>query len=730
MPAYRLFLDESGDFTEGKKAKKAASPQSYPPSLFAGYIVPPEPSISGMPIEQAATAILTAAYKKAGRNLPNKIHATNHWTKKSMNFDKMLIELVSQLRKAGWQPVRLVNADQIDCNNRERTYTRILAELALGICQEKIAQGEMPGTLHFFCDNLSLWKNQIIKPQEYKKSLAEAFEFASMRQGISGWEFDSNIQLKRAQEWRPLQICDLLSHATYNNYAKCGDEARKALEEGFGPYNFTLHLRELRERINLLREEGSIGQAVTVVAKDLLKRDAEDQQANHWLEGLLKDLAGRSAISRNGQLAIVINWLEQMIDVQRKLPFGHKLSRWLVENVASPLRKSFGSNSGELHTLDWFSWALHLWALTASNHLGELQNAQAEVNALQELKPRLVGQWEYAPLLMHGLLAQAVHRTDCFKHQEASVLAKTVADYYKDLADLFQNPMPGHLPESKSVHSSWRGRALGTLVQSETFAFLIDGKPTHLDKAREASKLAIEEFAAESDKQRQYQYRCQLETAAEKLDEARKALAQGVGLPENATHHQIAKTINDLGATAPVAQRFALLHWLRLGNVACRHGGEQRKRFLTALQEKTAFLNKPWGTSDDGHYPEHGILRYIAAIHAQRSTWQQALPPLNKLCMELNPIAKGQVVLGTVQLAALAEVAGWLWDKDHASAVELLNNWMESWNHFETIAKPFPRIMEVFQDWPGFIKSCLNKASSPAETIRGHLLKLAWRVGY
>ena len=200
--------------------------------------------------------------------------------------------------------------------------------------------------------------------------------------------------------------------------------------------------------------------------------------ARERLGEVLARLAGLGAPARDAQLAIPASWLEQVIEQQRSLEVGRRLARWLLTEAEPPLRRAV--TASEQPSLDWFAYALHTWALTACNHLGDLRDARRETEFMERLLPSLAGRWEHATLLMRGLVAQAVHQTDCFDHAAASARMTVVAGYYGQLGELFHAALPAVFPER--VRSDLHGRALGTWLQSEILAGLRE--PARLEAAR------------------------------------------------------------------------------------------------------------------------------------------------------------------------------------------------------------------------------------------------------
>jgi tetratricopeptide (TPR) repeat protein len=447
------------------------------------------------------------------------------------------------------------------------------------------------------------------------------------------------------------------------------------------------------------------------------------QKARESLSQILDHLSTFAASTRNGQLTLLTSWLEQLINQQRSLDLGYKLALWLEKEVNAPLLTRLGDSDS--HALKWFSYALHSWALTACNHKGDLVKARKEDTALEELMPFLAGQWEHVSLLMEGLVAQAVHQTDCLEYDVASKRMELVAKYYKDLSSLFIDAFPEVFPER--VCSELRGKALGTWLQSEIYAASYD--PKRLVKAKEINEQAIEEFPTSSDKERQYQYRCQLETMAGEFQVAREYLAESLGL-DAATHFAIADKIKTLDL---FPQGFALLHWLRLGT-ACYLSGDNNSEWqdFASAFKKSGLLNSRWCT-EQTDYPAHGILRRVALINAIKGDRTNAA--FGRL-RNINPLENGSMVLGIIQLAAYAEVAALLWENEPTQALSFLDckdgNRLGLKQLLEKLSQQsrnlFPAVWDITQKWSAVVTRVLEPNSS--ENIQKLLLGLGKTISY
>jgi hypothetical protein len=414
---------------------------------------------------------------------------------------------------------------------------------------------------------------------------------------------------------------------------------------------------------------------------------------------------------RDPQLGLLVGWLDQLIGQQRLLDKGYEIAHWLLNHVEAPLRAQLILHKDEA-TLDWFAYSLRRWALTACNHKGVLLEGRSEMECLQSLQLSVATQWERVPLVMEGLIAQAVHHTDCFEFDEACDLMRFVTESLKLQQNLFHDGMPSYFP--RQLKFDLRSRALGTLVQSEMFAGATDR--ARLQSARSASDEAIKEFTSFSERARQYQYRCHLETVGGDFATARKYLIRSLegtdAEPIDDSHDRIAELVTEKSFDAGWKSEFAILHWLRIGAYACldahylgsavKTGAGSEREQSTDRLFPPAEINQPAGASDPpaslieresfllaldasdqlnssacqgrpADYPAHSILRFVAVINAACGNWDNSLLALKRL-HALDPIGKGQMVLAMVLIAAQVEVAGLLWERNETLARDLMGS--------------------------------------------------------
>ncbi len=722
---YDLYLDESGRFAEGSSnpSERTLSRGQSGASQLVGLLVPRNTGY------EAAAEIVERANRRARFRPGTVIHAHDIIEKSYPDYLKVADVIIRGLqRQPNWQLLRLVNVEKISYYDRATTYPNLVAELMLRTFQQK--SKENPDTrigIRLVDPKYKLEKRKPpLSADEYRKRVTEYLGFAEVRYGLArerrNWRFDNVIEEEYADA-RAVQICDVISHASADKFQRIKNhrDLIQIVMRRLGDYDFTLTIRELFERVDELDKEHSFGVALMILAETLVHAPhstTEDKEFAAKLEARLNHIIGRLSRmdfrGRDPQLALLVGWLDQLVGQQRLLEKGYEIAHWLLQHVEAPLRAQLIPHKDDA-TLDWFAYSLRRWALTACNHKGVLLKGQAEMEAMRSLQPSVATQWERIPLVMDGLIAQAVHYTDCFEFDKASQRMRFVADSLKMQSNRFHELMPHDFPEK--LRFDLRARALGTLVQSEVFAGATD--PARLQSARRGSEEAIAEFNSFSDRTRQYQYRCHLETVARDFATARKYLVRSLEgtdkEPALYSHNKIADLIQEKSADPEWKSEFALLHWLRIGAYACLDAHEASNRALAvgsiAEEYPTSFSLSHRGTEDREHpavqstnppidsepddfltaldrseqlnsgacqgrlsdYPAHSILRFVAIINAARGNFDDSLLALQRL-HALDPIGKEQFVLAMILLAAQAEVAALMWGRDETKARMLLSN--------------------------------------------------------
>jgi len=668
---YDLWIDESGTFqeTSAKRSERRAAQRQHFPSQLAGLLVP-----QGLLDRKRATAILHSAHSTAG--LPyargQQVHA--HKIHDQTAYNALAGTVADSVaRKPGWYAARMVNAEQVAFGDRVTTYTMMLSELMLRIYEELGRNHNGPIHLHATCAIVVLGHHQDDSPvfmdeEAYRSCLRRELTRAAIARGLaaesSRWHF--SLRLGSGLRRPELQLCDIISNSSKGDFDRCTDDTRTKLLNAFGPFDLSLTIRTLDRRVDELMDAGSLGPALQLLGSALVEDElgpAARTGAEQRLQHLLERLARQPAPTRDMHLAILGPWLDQLIEVQRDADQGIAMARWAIKQILEPLEGLVDERAQP--TLRAHTYDVHRRLLSAANHSGCLHIAREQSSQLNELAPALAGHWEHAPILVEGMLAQAVHLGDCLDHDGASALMRTLDDYYEALADLMHDALPTVFPEQ--VRSEQRAKALGTWLQAEMMAAV--RQPERFDTARGLNDRAIAEFLAPGDIARQQQYRGHLETLAGNWSHARQALALGLGAPE-ARHHDLARAVANLDG---VPHAFALLHWLRLGAAIHTRGPVGERESFDKAFRSVAPWRSSWVTDPRRGYPAHGIRRSCAVILAGQGKLDRAESVLGHL-RALTPLERGQPLLALIVLAAHVEVAALAWNRNERQGRRLLEH--------------------------------------------------------
>jgi hypothetical protein len=725
---YDLFFDESGTFMEASsdpEERMQAKDQNYP-SQIVGFLAP-----KGTLDRRSAERLLQAARTKVGTN---ETHATEIGD--SSQHNDLTREILDGASQHGWQPVRLVNEERVQYGDRATIYVNMVAELLIRIFQQKLIEGEKRVTIHVTAAIVLLEKTEqgeliFLEQDQYIQRVRESLAITSVRKGLASrsacWKV-GGVRLRSGKNWSELQLCDHISNASYRNFRRCDDGAKSLLKSAFGPYDQTLHIRDELERAVLLAQDGSLGSAVRTLGESLMRTSGgtQPQDASHQLlRKLIIGLVGVEQRARDAQLAVLVTWLEQLIELQRSLDIGLRAAEWMEHELASPLCVEVEkANAGDI---DSFCFAVATWKLMAYNHKGDLVGAARESAKIGKYGKQVALNGEAIQLLVFARILLAVHETDCFDHIEAVESMEQVVQKYGAVVDLLVEEFSDGAGKGQS---DLRAMALGTQAQALMFASL--GNPILCDKAREVSDSALSGFRNDSDRCRQLQYRAQIETFAGNYVDARQRLAEGIGA-DGSSHDAIRDRIVALDKDG--AADFPLLHWLRLGATLAKSKGAnvENSVFLQAF-EKYRIPEAYW-MHGNAIYPTHGILRYAANIFAVAEHREQTRRAWKRLCHLFHGASDDPIMLRLIQVAAGAELIVLCEDSDPTFTKSLLRTGVKDSTGVPNLCvalmgrteKEFPRIFSIVAQ----MHKCLDELSAGANSeTRKKLLSLARRIGY
>lgn len=704
MHSFQLFLDESGDFreTSADPKERHATRNGQTPSQLAGLLAPTRTLTAAR-----AAEVLEEIHAATGLKYGGEFHAKD--------LDRCtvstMVELgLDRMAEHQWQPVRLTNREAAVFGDRATTYTNLVAELLLRCFQLLRRTGLEDIGIELHC--AGVWdehRNATFDREDYLPRIREVLTRAAIRAGhgdqqrhwqLTGFVFRSG---KRDPE---LQLCDLLSNASWSDFRKLNVPTREKMREALGDYDLTLQLREDLERLDDLMAIGALGQALVHAAECELAPDRVDRvrsEARRRRDRMVRDLADLGAPARDAQLQMILTQLEQTIQWQRDLAPGTQLAEWCRTAIVAPLRQALPES--QHREADWFEFAVLVHLLIASNHAGDLDGASNHVQRMRALQPCIVARWEHLDLFLKAQVHVAVHLTDTRSCSDAIVIASRVADFHGDLAGLFQAAMP-ELPEH--VRSTRRGEALGTAMQAAMLKGIEDAQAFAV--ARSFGDNALEEFDSAADRARHAQYRCQLETFAGNFDHARVWLGKALACATD--HASICEAIAKTEAGSS-ARGFWLLHWLRFGARASAIPSARRiAESFAAAWHATKLANDPWCLGERDQHPAPSILRYRGEIALAIGDNPTADFALNCLRKQGIPLLRARPLLALPMLA--------LWSRRAAHAAEhdsaRLQNLMQDRDGSPGLISAVAAVAQALRSWPGW-EPCMHGWQQAAERL-------------
>jgi hypothetical protein len=636
---YELFLDESGTHQEGDPT---AAGQRFA-SQIAGILSP-----AGELDEASARALLDAI------GAPISSHGTA--LRPGPDFDRTIAALAEQIGRRRWQPVRITNRERAVFGDRVSNYTNVLAELVVRILDRLSTKAQPEVHLAITSARVLIREDErgvlhCLEKAEYRRRIDELVTRAALRRGHAAasrhWQIA--LRIDSARQRPELMLADLISNASHADFGKLGPAAQAALRAALAPFDFSLAYREDVEAVGRMLDEEAHGLAI-VRAADRLADPALDPKVGDRLRGLLHraadELARLGAPARDPQLQIVASWLGQEVAHGR----DHRSSLATCRRLAKDLAARLGAAARDPAEVGWFEYLVHRSALTACNHLGDIHGAREALHAMRRFEPGIAGRWEHLALFVDAQHHEAVHRTDIQEFRPAAEIAARTADFFAEIGGLFQAAMPQHFPER--VRARQRGEALGTAMQAAMYEGLDD--PARFAQARAWNDAAIDEFGPGPDRDRQLQYRCQLETLAGELDAAWRALAQAVHRDETAAPDAIATAIGDLPPDS-IGRQFLLLHAYRLGAAAARTEHPSAAPFVAAFEAR--FGEDPICRGALARHPAHAVLRYRTEVLLAAGAPERAGSCLSALQRISLPVGSGSPLLASHLAVAQARLA-------------------------------------------------------------------------
>lgn len=729
---YDVFLDESGLFLESSSDPKELEQYNTLtsrkfPSQLAGYVCREGGMTSG-----TAKSILRDSCKAAGIEYSPRFHANEH--RGNSQFGAMVQQMCVALRAKNIRLIRLVNAERVSFGDRISTYCNAIAELLVRVCKMLESDGDSQVSLNVYVAKVVTIDDQksgleFIEEPEYLARIHELFGRVALANGFNATRFTwrvSSFQIRSAREDERLQLADLISYSTHDNYRPLRnyEQALSNVQSDLRSSDWTFSCDAAIARARELCNRESYAAALIALAERACMNGIATRSINQYRSmshEIVLVLALLPPSMQKPQFQIISGWLNQVAEHRKDLDSSLQCINWMQKVLCE-------NRPNTNWPTDWLTLMTDTQALIACNHDANTLDAQVFSNRIDSTIPRLAARWEYTDDIMFSLIVKAVHQNDCFNHQNAANQMASVVGYYESLDGFFADAFEGVFPEK--VLSDQRARALGTQLQSE-LALVLAGTGD-IGRCRALSDKALSEFAHEGDRLRQCQYRSELEAIAGDWSSAKKWLAQSLGLTDP-SHDTIASCIAGM-ADDSFGKAFSLLHWSRIGAMSALGRDSAEAKDFTSSLGKTKLQHSPWCTGKPcvgsiAVYPVHGILRHLAISAAANRDWDSTAALLSNLKRVVE--FKKRPVFQLVEIAANLQCAALLFpshtkakafvfgDKNRTGAIQLIRKLKTELNVVHL------SISKLLEDWLGELDP-MEQASLDASK----LLVMGRKVGY
>ena len=705
MKQFILYLDESGGFYDAKRA--GGKPR--PVSLVGGYYCP-DPGLD----QTKAKKLLDGLYSRHRLGVTPSYHAME-----TLAFKKAAAPpLLRDLMRGVWAPT--IGGHLAVARNRGRgsartghlTYLCLAAECIVSVLRALIRQHGVDVKLKVVVSQRNA------RAQRYAERIEEHVAVTAYRLALSDLErVPYQVHVADPVDNHCLMVADHICFGIRENVVAQGDS------------RFTT---ELEERL-LDEVVVESGQSVT-----LRRNIHEEQYGDAALEAIATMslpeslLAGdaRRAFKRDivpalrtlppGRREHEFRRLFDSIDVRANLRWetarGSELLALLGRHVIEPMRDLL--RGGEA----WIDFRFHQLSSRVANHRGDAEAAREHLEAALALESDVLARWETLPLWVGLKLDQAVLLTDACDYDGAIAVLdgvdETLGSGIRKLAKRIQ--------ASTAVHADVLGTIYGTRLQAHLFAARRD--PSRYERARSDSVAAIKAFLGVQDLERQYLYRCHLETDAGELDVALAWLGRALHVSDAEDHPTDVAGVVMAVAEALTSGRvkpFHLRHFCRLWAAATTMApaGALAVAMTAAWNSRLAGVAQP--PEGYGYVHPWEVIDWKAGVALVRAGDEAGggkhLRRSTERCLPNDPGRPLRPPIHAIGLGCLAEWAAL--QHDRPKYAECRNRLRDKTRHLlDDTTKHFPPSMRTyFEPWREVVEGNPTSAA---------LLRLARDVAY
>lgn len=511
MRSYELYLDESGQFKNESQAKS--------PSLIGGILVKKD----GLDIKQAEKMMNEATEKVSGKY----VHINDLVKQDKRMAGKVAVNIMEQIRNIPAHIVIFENKELLDFKDDKLLYLNIIAEGIINLLEKLSLEKADPVELNVIAAvrrDLKIDDDRtVIEMDEYSQKIKEKIymKFAEKDIFLSK-NCKVNFKLLSARKNAKLMLADVVCNTRLTRESGKFDNSQKeTIERIFdnSKYIFNVFRTDIQKKLSEYLIKNSIVDAIFLI------NEVDDKKEQKELINLIINNINTMPTSNlRIQLELLSLKIKSLIDVQRNLLLCEKFLLNLQENVVEKIKiKDFIINKLKLD--------ISLYLLTIYTHLGNNIKSKEQIEiSTKELKT-ISGSWEFFEYYYILKIREAIYYNTCFKNEKTVEVLTEVIDKYQQVLQTMET-----IKEFGTIKSDTLAKAVGTRLQAYTDLITPNlnenTKQEYYEKAVQDSEYAISQFVSETDKRRQYQYRCMLEISVGNINNAIKYLMKVLGINE------------------------------------------------------------------------------------------------------------------------------------------------------------------------------------------------------
>ncbi len=561
MRSYELYLDESGKFIHEEKA--------ISPSLIGGILV----KKGDLLVEQAQKIMKEAVEKVAGKY----VHINDISKEDPILAGMVAFKIMQAIKDIPAYFVIFENNELLDFKDDKILYLNIVTEGIVNLLEklslERADEIELNVVAAVRRDLEVEDDKAIIELEEYSQRIKERIYMKIAEKNIFlSRNCKIHFSLSSARKNPKLMLADVVCNTRLTrNSQKFSEDQKLVLEKNFqnSRYIFNVFRTNIQKKLSEYLLQNNIVDAIFLMNEVDNLKDKEE-----LIRLIVNNINTISTTNLRIQLELLSLKIRSMIDVQRNLLLCEKFLLSLQKDII-----------GKIKVKDFIIYKLKLdvslYLLTIYTHLGNNIKSKEQIDISTQELGQISGSWEFFEYYYILKIREAIYYNTCFRHDKTvEVLTEAIEKYEQVL-----HAMEG-IKEFESMKSDTLAKAVGTRLQAYTNLITPnldeETKKTYYQNGVKDSEYAISQFVSQTDKRRQYQYRCMLEISCGYLDNALKYLMKVVGLNEL----NFPKFMEQLANISDFSRNFIMVNYLEVMQYAIHHDQiDIAKKMYQAFEE-------------------------------------------------------------------------------------------------------------------------------------------------